>query len=193
MKVYLWVDMEGVAGVTHPLTTEQGEHGYAQAADLMTREASAAVDGAYMGGATEVLVNDAHGKMLNLSPSEIDSRARMVPQGQKTWSALEGGGPDEGHEVGLFVGSHARAGEPRGTISHTYSHTITATRLNGRSVGETGLHAAVLGEWGMPIGLVSGDDTVAEETREAHLVGARCGQTRARTARCRLGSPLDRV
>src|SRR5207249_7187805 len=103
--------------------------------------------------------------MLNLSPDALDPRARLL-QGQKTWSAMEGGGPDRGHDVALFIGYHARAGAPRATISHTYSENVVSSRLNGRPVGETGLHAAVLGEWGVPVALVAGDDVVADEARD---------------------------
>src|SRR6186997_3377248 len=131
----------------------------------MVGEANAAIAGAFDGGATEVLVNDSHGSMFNLRPAELDRRARVL-QGQKAWSMVEGAGPGRGFGVALFVGYHARAGHPRGTIAHTYSGRPTATRLNGRLVGETGINAAVLGAWGVPVGLVSGDDALAEEVED---------------------------
>ena len=162
MKVYISVDMEGVAGISHPGPTERADKAYPDAVGLMVGEANAAIDGAFAGGATEVLVNDSHGGMYNLRPAEIDRRARVL-QGQKPWSMVEGSGPDRGFGVALFVGYHARAGHPRGTIAHTYSGRPTATRLNGELVGESGLNAAVLGQWGVPVGLVSGDDALAEE------------------------------
>jgi D-amino peptidase len=165
MKVYVSVDMEGVAGISHPTPTTRGDSGYPDAVGLMVGEANAAIDGAFEGGATEVLVNDSHGAMYNLRPADIDRRARLL-QGQKAWSMVEGAGPDRGFGVALFVGYHTRAGHPRGTIAHTYSGRPTASRLNGRLVGETGINAAVLGGWGVPVGLVSGDDALAEEVAE---------------------------
>ena len=162
MKVYISVDMEGVAGISHPKPTMRGDAGYPDAVGLMVGEANAAIDGAFAGGATEVLVNDSHGAMYNLRPADLDRRARVL-QGQKSWSMVEGAGPDRGYEVALFVGYHARAGHPRGTIAHTYSGRPTVSRLNGRLVGESGMNAAVLGEWGVPVGLVTGDDALAEE------------------------------
>jgi D-amino peptidase len=165
VKVWIGVDMEGVAGISHPDVTVNGHEGYAVACDLMTGEASAAIRGACDGGATEILVNDGHGRMLNLDPISLDSRARLL-QGQKTWSAMEGAGPDLGNDVALLVGYHARAGHPTGTISHTYTSRATSTRLNGRPVGEAGLHAAVLGTWGVPVGMVAGDDTLADEIQD---------------------------
>ena len=165
MKVYISVDMEGIAGVSHPKPTARGDSGYADAVGLMVGEANAAIEGAFEGGATEVLVNDSHAGMYNLRPAELDRRARIL-QGQKAWSMVEGAGPDRGFGVALFVGYHARAGHPRGTIAHTYSGRPTASRLNGRLVGESGMNAAVLGQWGVPVGLVTGDDALAEEIAE---------------------------
>jgi D-amino peptidase len=165
VKVYISVDMEGVAGVNHPAPTGRADSRYPDAVALMVGEANAAIEGAFDGGATEVLVNDSHGSMYNLRPAELDRRARVL-QGQKAWSMVEGAGPDRGLGIALFVGYHARAGHPRGTIAHTYSGRPTASRLNGRLVGETGINAAVLGQWRVPVGLVTGDDALAEEVAD---------------------------
>ena len=40
----------------------------------------------------------------------------------------------------------------------------TLTTLQGRPVGESGINALVLGAWGVPVGLVCGDDQLALET-----------------------------
>ena len=74
-------------------------------------------------------------------------------------------GPDgrPSFDVALFVGYHARAGHPRGTIAHTYTGRPVETRLDGRPTGEYGVNALVLGAWGIPVGLVAGDDALAEE------------------------------
>jgi D-amino peptidase len=163
MKVYLSVDMEGIGGISHSLPTERGDAGYPASVALMVGEANAAIDGAFAGGASEVLVNDSHGQMFNLTPEDVDARAVLV-QGQKPWSMVAGAGPDQGFDVALFVGYHTRAGHPTGTIAHTYSGEPTLTALQGRPVGESGLNALVLGAWGIPVGLVCGDDQLALET-----------------------------
>jgi D-amino peptidase len=171
MRVYLSVDMEGLAGVSHTSPTNRGDDGYPAAVALMVGEANAAVEGAFGGGATEVVINDSHGSMYNLAPVDLDPRA-VVIQGQKPWSMIAGAGPDAGlvgddpFGVALFVGYHTRAGHPSGVIAHTYSSAPTVTLLNGRPVGETGLNASVLGAWGVPVGLVAGDDRLAEEVED---------------------------
>lgn len=163
MKVYISVDMEGIGGVSHPDPTRRGDDGYPAAVRLMVGEANAAIDGAFAAGASEVLVNDSHGGMFNLTPEDLDPRA-MLLQGQKPWSMVAGAGPDAGFEVALLVGYHTRAGHPTGTIAHTYSYAPTLTTLQGRPVGEAGINALALGAWGVPVGLVCGDDELATET-----------------------------
>ena len=168
MRVYISVDMEGIAGISHPRPTSRTDGEYPAAADLMTGEANAAIEGARAAGATAILVNDSHGGMYNLRPQALDPDARLL-QGQKAWSMIAGAEPRDGKpafDVALFVGYHARAGHASGTIAHTYTGGPTETRLNGRPAGEYGFNALALGAWGIPVGLVAGDDALAAEVAE---------------------------
>ncbi len=165
MKVYLSVDMEGIAGIDHPGPTGAGHDRYPTAVELMIGETNAAIEGALAAGASDILVNDSHGAMDNLLPDRIHPAARVL-RGQKPWSMVAGAGPGSGFEVALFVGYHARAGHPRGTIAHTYSGAPVETRLADRPTGEYGLNALVLGAWGIPVGLVAGDDALADEVAD---------------------------
>jgi D-amino peptidase len=167
VRVYVSVDLEGIGGISHPAPTNRGDDGYPGAVALMVGEANAAIEGAFDAGATDVLVNDSHGGMFNLTPVELDPRARLL-QGQKAWSMVAGAGPLAASEpprfdVALFIGYHARAGHPSGTIAHTYSGRPVETRLNGSPTGEYGFNALILGAWGVPVGLVTGDNALASE------------------------------
>jgi D-amino peptidase len=164
MRVYISVDMEGVAGVSHGAPTTRTDSGYPAAVRLMEGETNAAIAGAFDGGASEVVVNDSHGSMYNLSPEAIDPRARLV-QGRKPLSMVQAAADSRFH-VALLVGYHARAGHPRGTIAHTYTGAPTLTTLDGRPVGEYGINALYLGALGVPVGMVAGDDAVADEVSE---------------------------
>ncbi len=161
VRVYISVDMEGVAGISHAKPTNRGDDLYPMAVELMVGEANAAVEGAFDGGATEVTVNDSHGAMYNLTPERMDPRARLV-QGKKPWSMVEAA-RESSFDVALFVGYHARAGHPRGTIAHTYTGKVTLAELGGRPVTEAGMNAVYLGALGIPVGMVTGDDALAEE------------------------------
>jgi D-amino peptidase len=164
MKVYVSVDMEGIAGVSHPHPTDPAHGRYREAVDLMVGEANAAIEGACAAGATDVLVNDSHWSMFNMTPADLDPRARLL-QGQKV-ASMVAGAQDGGFDVALFVGYHARAGHPRGTIAHTYSGRPVETRLDGRPTGEYGLNALALGAFGIPVGMVAGDDALAAEVAD---------------------------
>jgi len=169
VRVYVSVDMEGIGGISHADPTNRGDAGYPAAVELMVGEANAAIDGACAAGATEVVVNDSHGQMFNLTPAALDPRAVLV-QGQKPWSMVEAAQPlpdgSPRFDVALFVGYHAGAGHPTGVIAHTYSGAPTLTTLGSRPVGESGINASVLGQWGIPVGLVTGDDALADETAD---------------------------
>jgi D-amino peptidase len=166
VRVYISVDMEGIAGVNHPDPTDPSDRRYPVAVELMVGETNAAIEGALAAGATDILVNDSHWNMYNLLPADLHPSARVL-QGQKAWSMVAGAqrGADgaASFDVALFVGYHTRAGHPRGTIAHTYSGSPVESRLDGRPTGEYGMNALVLGAWGIPVGMVAGDDGLAEE------------------------------
>ncbi len=166
MRVYISVDMEGLAGINDPHPTDPDDKRYETSAGLMIGETNAAIEGALDAGATDILVNDSHWNMTNLRPEEVHQAARVL-QGEKAWSMVAGAQPladgSPAWDVALFIGYHARAGHGRGTIAHTYSGAPVESRLNGRPTGEYGLNALVLGAWSIPVGLVSGDDALAEE------------------------------
>ncbi|CAN5822943.1 M55 family metallopeptidase [soil metagenome] len=164
MKVYISVDMEGVAGVSHSKPTGRDDMGYGQAVELMVGEANAAIEGAFDSGATDVTVNDSHGGMYNLTPEQLDPRARLV-QGSKPYGMAEG--VREGSfDIALFVGYHARAGHPRGNLAHTYTGRITLVQVGGRPATEAAINGLYLGALRVPVGMISGDDALAEELAE---------------------------
>jgi len=161
VRVYLSVDMEGIAGVSHPDPTGRKDPGYDRNVALMLGEANAAIECAFAGGAEAVVVNDSHGEMFNLPPADLDPRAVLV-QGQKPYSMVEAATHGR-FDVALFVGYHARAGHPHGTIAHTYTGKPTLTLLGRRPVPEAGMNALYLGALGVPVGLVTGDDALRDE------------------------------
>jgi D-amino peptidase len=167
MRVYISIDMEGVAGVVHEDQTDPIEprHGgeYNRFRRLMTNEANAAIAGALEAGATGVVVNDSHWLMRNLVAEELNPVAELLSGGPKRLSMVEG--IDGGFEAAMFVGYHARAGTRNATIDHTYTSRVYEARINGQPVGELALNAAMAGFHGVPVALVSGDQTLAAEAK----------------------------
>ena len=172
MRIFISVDMEGIAGVVHEDQTNPidprcaGE--YSRFRKLMTDEANAAVAGAFAAGAKRVVVNDSHWEMRNLLAESLDPRAELVSGSTKPRSMMQG--IDEGFGAALFIGYHAQAGTPHAILDHTYTDRIFQVRVNGAAVGELGLNAALAGRFGVPVALVSGDQALAAECRA--LLGA---------------------
>jgi D-amino peptidase len=160
MKIFISIDLEGVAGYAG--STEGISTG-----ELMTAEANAAIAGVFAGGAEEVIVVEAHGSKRNINPQRIDPRARLLSGRPRTPEHM--GGIDDTFDAALFIGYHAKAGTFRGIMSHTYSGVVFSLCINHIEVGEFGADAAIAGHFGVPVVMVSGDDTMCSEAKE--LVG----------------------
>ena len=174
MKVLISADMEGTAGIVdraHTAIPDRAatsgmQHNAAEydwARRLMTEEVNAAIAGAFEGGATEVWVSDAHGSMRNLLPLALHREAKYVSGSPKALCMLEG--LDETFGAVMFTGYHGSAGTPASVLAHTYIGIIQDVRLNGVSMGEYGINAAVAGHFGVPVALVTGDNTVVAQAR----------------------------
>ncbi len=167
MRVYISVDMEGVAGVVHEDQTDPTEPRHAgeynRMRRLMTSEANAAIEGALEAGATRVLVNDSHWLMRNLLAEDLHPSAELMSGGPKLRSMVEG--VELGFDAAFFVGYHAMAGAQHAIIDHTYTGIVHEARLNGRPMGELGINAVLAGSYGVPVAMVSGDQALAAEAK----------------------------
>jgi len=165
VRVYISVDMEGIAGVVHESQTDPTDPAhaaeYGRFRRLMTAEANAAIEGALAAGASKIVVNDSHWFMRNLLAEELHQAAELLSGDPKPRSMVEG--IEAGFEAALFIGYHARAGTRHAILDHTYADRIHEVRLNGRPVGELGINAALAGVAGVPVALVSGDASLAAE------------------------------
>lgn len=162
MKVFISVDIEGVACVTNRDHTRLEGTEYEIARRWMTAEANAAIEGVMEAGATEVVVADSHGHMRNILPDELHPEALLVRGTPRALSMMDG--IDESFAAALFVGYHSMAGNAQGILAHTYmGSTVYGVRLNGRTVGEPGINAAIAGHFGVPLVFAAGDDTVDAE------------------------------
>jgi D-amino peptidase len=169
MRVHVISDMEGVSGIVKWEQVSGGEAMYEEGRRLYTEEINAAVRGAKAAGATEIVVMDCHGagrgwNFNSLIPDQLDPACEYVVQEEWTeyTDFLE-----QGCDAALFVGMHAMAGAPRGVMNHTVSGQAWRNLwFNGTLVGETGINAALCGNWACPVLLVSGDSAVCDEATE---------------------------
>ena len=163
-RVFISVDMEGVAGVATFDQIIRGGSGYPRAQALMTAEANAAIRGAFAAGASEVLVNDSHGTMDNLLHDQLDARARVLFGAPRPSCMVQGLTRDD--DVALFVGYHAAAGAD-GVLAHTYSSNFTELRVNGAPMTEAEVNGLLAASLGVPVAVVTGDDQVCQVARKA--------------------------
>ena len=175
MRVMIWADIEGVAGITR---WEQ-VHGtlplYDEGRRLYTEEVNAAVRACKQAGATEIIVIDGHGGgyrdglgFLSLIPDRLERGAEYVLG--YAWARYVQ--PfEQGCDAVLFVGAHGMAGTPDAVLSHTVSSEswYNAT-INGTLVGESGIVAAIAGCWNTPAIFVDGDGATCREVQA--LIGS---------------------
>jgi D-amino peptidase len=164
LKIFISIDMEGLAG---SVTDEQlGPEGfeYQRFRQFMTNELLAAIEGAREAGATEILVADSHGNGQNVLIEQLPDYIQIIRSWPRPLGMMQG--IDETFDGVFFIGYHASTTNMRGVRAHTMSSAnITDAKLNGVSVPEAGINAAIAGHFGVPVLLVTGDDAIIEETR----------------------------
>jgi len=165
MKILIATDMEGITGVTTWDHVTPGHAEYARFRRLMTQDINAAVRGVMDAGADEVIIADGHWNGSNILVEELDSRARLNTGSPSPFSMMQG--IDESVDGVMFVGYHARNGTPHAILDHTWSSkTVANVWLNDILTGEYGLNAAVAGQFGVPVIMVSGDQTACAQVTE---------------------------
>ena len=165
MKILIAADMEGITGVVSWDHVDPEHAEYQRFRKMMTADVNAAVCGAYLGGASAVTVTDGHWGNRNILIEELEERATLQSGGTRPLAMVQG--VEAGVAGVCFVGYHARAGAQQAVLDHTWSDTIVANlRLNGQTVGEIGLNAAVCGHFNVPVVMISGDQTACKEALE---------------------------
>lgn len=155
MRIHISADMEGIAVLSHDDQTDQKGFDYGRMREIMTSEVEAAIQGARDGGADDVLVCDAHDTGRNLLVEKMDADFEVI-QGSPYELGMMAGITDR-FDASFQVGYHSMRHTHAGTLGHTYTYAIAELRLNGITVGETGLSAAIAGHFGVPLVFVSGD------------------------------------
>jgi D-amino peptidase len=163
MKVYIVTDMEGVSGIVRWEQARVGTPDYYAALPLLVGEINAAVEGAFAGGADEVLVNDGHDGGYNLTYAyrDLDPRATYLTGTPRPQTLC---GLDASYDALMMVGYHPMAGTPGGNLAHTQSSkTVACCWLNGTPIGEIGQMAVIAGHYRVPAVFVSGGQAATKE------------------------------
>src|SRR4051812_24274527 len=163
MRIFISADIEGIAGVV------SREHQFPEGLEWqsarvwMTDSVAAAAEAAFEAGATEVVVADSHGQGHNLL---LDRLAARDPGGPLAPApALDDAGRRSGRLRGLLLHRLSRRRDQSGRYPGPYLPLGDAARVNGVSVPEATIDAAIAGHHGVPVLLVTGDDVCIAETR----------------------------
>ena len=159
MKILIFTDMEGCAGVLDWEWANTDKPYLERGRRLLTEEVNAAVDGFGAGGAADIIVVDGHGPG-GIDPEILDERVSFVrgrPAPIWPWTL------DSSFDGLAFVGQHAKAGTPYSHLTHTQSRHYINLAVNGLSIGEYGQQALCAMELGVPTIFASGEEALARE------------------------------
>lgn len=158
MRVIIITDLEGVSCVNSiDMITDEG---YIKACELLMDDTNAAADGAFAGGADEVVVVDGHGGGNNFIKERLDNRAVQLAAGEFIYSGFDC------YDAVVCIGAHAMAGTERAFLDHTQnSREWFEFTVGGKSYGELGQQAITAGAFGVPIVAVSGDTAACNEAK----------------------------
>ncbi len=163
-KLFISVDIEGVAGIS---LWDEADHLHARGAyfaEQMTKEAAAAAQaGLDMG--YDVVVRDAHSSARNMDMSAFPQGVKFI----RGWSGspmkmMEG--LDKSYSAAIYIGYHSAAY----TNSNPLAHTISSSRfqklmLNGSILSEFRINTYLAYYNGVPVVALSGDEGICAEAK----------------------------
>jgi len=168
VNIYIMVDAEGISGIFDSEQVMASGSRYSEGRELMVRDINACVEACKEAGAKKVYVRDCHANGTNVIWSKLSSLADYYIVGYTGQDRFPG--LDECDGV-ILLGYHSMAGTSGGILEHTMSSaSIQNYWVNGQKVGEIAIDAAIVGERGKPVIMVSGDDKACREA-EAFLPG----------------------
>jgi D-amino peptidase len=167
LKVYISVDMEGIAGVASADQLGPTGFEYQRAREWMTAEVYAAILGATEAGATEFVISDSHGngQSLLIDKLPLNVSVRIVRAFPRPLAMMEG--IDSTFAAAMFIGYHTSTSSLTGVRAHTISSALlTRISMNGVAQSEAGINAAVAAHYGVPVVMITGDDQIVAETKQ---------------------------
>jgi len=162
MKVFIWVDMEGISGMTNT-GFMYPENQSMEKRRLVTADVNAAIEGALEAGATTIYVNDAHPPERTILVEDLNPAAQIIPNsvGQFTLAGM-----DDSFDALFAMGLHAMPGTFGGFCDHAWDpKNFWEIRVNGEPIGEIGITAIGAAHLGVPMVLVTADRAGCDEAR----------------------------
>ena len=90
MKLLIACDMEGITGVTRWEHVTPGDPEYERFRRIMTEDVNSVIEGAFEGGAEEIIVADGHHKGQNILIEDLNQRVYHNNGTFSPWSMMNG-------------------------------------------------------------------------------------------------------
>ncbi len=165
LKLYISADIEGTAGIDTWDETEYGEGRYGYFASQMTKEVSAAVEGAEQAG-YQSTVKDAHDSARNIDPAGLPQSTRLIRGWSRDLWCMMGGLDQEHYDAVAFTGYHSDAMSDGNPLSHTMTTSVQKVYINGQRASEFTINAYMAAYLGIPVVFLSGDEALCQAAKE---------------------------
>ncbi len=164
--VFISFDLEGISGISSWKEAQRNPAALKNVRENATAEVNAAIRGIRkVRNDAAIVVCDAHASGENLIIDNLDTGVHVIKGTPRPYYMIHGINSE--YNILFFIGYHAMAGTQKAGMDHTYSgSSIYDITINGTSVGETEINAAVAGYYGVPLGLVTGDDLLIKEVEK---------------------------
>ncbi|MEE0211020.1 MAG: M55 family metallopeptidase [Negativibacillus sp.] len=169
MKLYISVDMEGLAGITNWKDETEDRERFRNA---MNEQVEWVLEGIskskHNKEITHIYIADSHGGGQNLSYDRLNDKDERVwlvsgsPRPQYMMPAM-----DDSFDMVFLVGYHAGAGEADSSMDHTYSGaSVQNIYINGQLMNEGTINSAYAGiVHKVPVGLIIGDSGLERQMK----------------------------
>ena len=162
-KFMIRTDLEGVSGIVSYEQAVPGGSEYQEGRALFMGDLLAAIEGLFEGGADEIWLYDEHCTGRNIRLDELPENV-FACTGKTPYTETWAGALDSTFEGLILLGFHSKADRNAGRLlNHTYDLNISNIDVNGISVGEIGMEAAIAGEMGVPLLMVTADSAGISE------------------------------
>lgn len=158
--------MEGVSGIVSYDQAYPSGAEYTDGKKWFMSDLNAMINGLRAGGADEIHVYDEHFYGRNIDISLLDDKDVFLYLGKPRYTEEWAGGLDESFSGLLLLGFHSKRGTYDALLNHSYEPDIKDIRINGISVGEIGVEAAIAGGLGVKLVMLTADSEGCREARE---------------------------
>ena len=167
MKIYIMSDIEGISGIYHREQVVQDGSRYNEGRRFMTREANICAEALKEAGVDTVYYHDCHGMGSNIYWEDISPAIDKVIVGSNGVILNRFADCVKECDGVILLGYHAMAGTKDAILEHTMSSMSWQNFwLNGEKSGEVAIDAGILGDWDIPVIMVSGDDKLEKEVKK---------------------------